>query len=68
VRIKRGKVKFYDKTRGFGFITKDDDKKDVYFSIEDVEKKQKLEAGDTVKFEVEKTQQGMKATRISKIE
>ena len=66
--MKRGKVKFYDKTRGFGFITKDDDKKDVYFSIEDVEKKQKLEAGDTVKFEVEKTQQGMKATRISKIE
>ena len=68
MRIKRGKVKFYDKTRGFGFITKDDDKKDVYFSIEDVEKKQKLEAGDAVKFEVEKTQQGMKATRISKIE
>ena len=66
--MKRGKVKFYDKTRGFGFITKDDDKKDVYFSIEDVEKKQKLEAGDAVKFEVEKTQQGTKATRISKIE
>lgn len=66
--MKRGKVKFYDKTRGFGFITKDDDKKDVYFSITDVEKKQKLEAGDTVKFEVEKTQQGMKAIKISKIE
>ncbi|RLI40389.1 hypothetical protein DRO69_12960, partial [Candidatus Bathyarchaeota archaeon] len=31
-------------------------------------KKQKLEAGDTVKFEVEKTQQGMKAIKISKIE
>ena len=66
--MERGRVKFYDKTRGFGFITKDADKKDVYFSIEDVEKKQKLEAGDAVKFEVEKTQQGMKAIKISKIE
>jgi len=64
--MKMGKVKFVDRTRGFGFITKDDDKKDVYFSVTDVERKQTLEAGDTVSFEVEKTPQGTKAIKIKK--
>jgi cold shock CspA family protein len=65
--MKTGKVKFVDKIRGFGFITKDDDKKDIYFSLTEVETKQKLEAGDSVFFELEKTPQGTKAIKITKI-
>lgn len=64
--MKTGKVKFVDKTRGFGFITNDDDKKDIYFSVADVERKQRLEAGDNVSFELEKTPQGTKAIKITK--
>lgn len=65
--MKKGKVKFVDKTRGFGFIIRDDNKKDVYFNIADIEKKEKLDAGDKVTFEVEKTDRGIKATKVAKV-
>jgi cold shock CspA family protein len=64
--MKKGIVKLVDKTRGFGFITKDDDKKDMYFGLTDVKKGEALQAGDSVTFETEKTAQGMKAIKVAK--
>lgn len=66
MQMKKGIVKFVDKTRGFGFITKDDDKKDIYFSMTDVKKGEAPHAGDSVAFETEKTAQGMKAIKVAK--
>jgi len=64
--MKTGKVKLVDKTRGFGFITRGDDGKDIYFSMAEVKKSEQLQAGDTVTFEIEKTNQGTKAVKIAK--
>jgi len=64
--MKKGKVKLVDKTRGFGFLTKDDDGKDVYFSAADIAKGQELKTGDAVTFELEKTPKGTKAIKIAK--
>lgn len=65
--MKKGKVKFYDKTRGFGFILRDDNEENVYFSIKDVEEGKQLKAGDRVQFEIEKTDKGIKAKNIKKL-
>lgn len=62
--VKTGIVKFFDKTRGFGFITEDEEKKDIYFRIVDVEKKETLETGEEVTFKTKRTPQGMKAVKI----
>lgn len=64
--MKKGMVKFVDKTRGFGFITKDDKKEDIYFSLAEAKKGEVLQAGDSVTFETEKTTQGMKAIKVAK--
>jgi CspA family cold shock protein len=66
--MKRGKIKLFDKTRGFGFITKDDDGKDVYFNVADVAKGRELKPGDAVTFELEKTPKGAKAVKVAKAE
>ncbi len=63
--LPKGKVKFFDKTRGFGFI--EYRKQNLYFSVNDVKGKKTLESGDNVKFEIEKTEKGAKATRIEKV-
>jgi CspA family cold shock protein len=50
-----GTVKFFNATKGFGFITRDDGEKDVYVHISDVEKSglSGLNTGQKVAFNVE---------------
>lgn len=62
----KGTVKFYDKTRKFGFITKDDDGKDIYFTDSDIAVDQELKAGDRVSFNIRKKKNKMKAVEVTK--
>jgi len=66
----RGKVKWFNDAKGFGFITNDDGSGDVYvhYSAIVAEKpsKRTLKDGDTVEFEVEQSEKGPRATNVKK--
>lgn len=64
----KGVVKMFNKEKGFGFITTDDGK-DVFFhySALQVDGFKTAEQGDKVDFEVEESDRGPRATKISKI-
>jgi len=54
-----GTVKWFNPTKGFGFIQPDDGSKDVFVHISAVERAgMTLKEGQKVKFEVERGQQG----------
>ncbi len=61
-----GTVKFFDATRGFGFITPEDGSKDVFVHISAVERSGlgRLTEGQKVKFEVQADTRGPKAINL----
>ncbi len=61
----KGKVKMYDSSRGFGFITGEDGK-DVYVHSTSVEGGATLSVGDSVEYEVEQGQRGPRAKNVKK--
>ena len=63
-----GTVKFFDATKGFGFITPSDGGKDVFVHKTGVEGSRTLQDGDRVEFEVAQDQKGPKATNVQVLE
>ncbi len=61
-----GTVKFFNGSRGFGFIIRDDGAPDVYVNAMDVKGGQ-LSDGDKVKFDVEQAERGPRARKVEKI-
>jgi len=61
-----GKVKFFNGSRGFGFIVRDDGAPDVYVNAMDV-KGGRLSENDRVKFDVEQAERGPRAKNVEKI-
>jgi len=61
-----GTVKFFNQTRGFGFITPDDGSKDVFVHISAVERSglTNLTEGQKVSFEVQPDARGPKAVDL----
>jgi CspA family cold shock protein len=61
-----GTVKFFNQTRGFGFITPDDGSKDVFVHISAVERSglTTLTEGQKVSFEVQPDARGPKAVDL----
>ena len=59
-----GKVKFFNETKGFGFISGDDGK-DYFVHTTGLTEGVSLEEGDAVTFEVEQGEKGPKASKVS---
>jgi len=61
-----GTVKFYNETKGYGFISPDDGSKDVFVHVTAVEASglRTLDRDQKVSFEVEPDQRGPKAVNI----
>lgn len=61
-----GIVKFFNTTKGFGFITPDDGSKDVFVHISAVERSELgyLTEGQKVSFEVQQEARGPKAVNL----
>jgi CspA family cold shock protein len=65
----RGKVKWFNDQKGYGFIAKDDGSGDVFvhFSVIQGEGFKTLAEGDSVEFDVVDSDKGPKAANVKKV-
>lgn len=65
----RGKVKWFNDAKGFGFISNDDGSGDVFahFSAIASEGFKTLSEGDVVEFDVQNSDKGPKAANVRKV-
>ena len=64
----KGKVKWFNGSKGYGFIERDDKEKDVFVHSSAVRSSgmDGLNEGDTLSFEVEEGQRGSSAVNLQK--
>ena len=65
----RGKVKWFNDAKGYGFITPEDGSKDVFVHHTAIQAQgfRSLAEGDAVEFEIEQGQKGPAAANVRKI-
>jgi len=61
----KGRVKFFNGSKGYGFITSDDDGKDYFVHQSDLNEGVVLKENDAVSFEVASGDRGPKAVNVS---
>lgn len=64
----QGTVKWFNATKGFGFITPSDGSKDVFVHKSETPGSQVLQDGDRVEFEVTESAKGPQATNVQLVE
>ncbi|MFQ3676082.1 MAG: cold-shock protein [Endomicrobiia bacterium] len=64
----KGKVKWFNDRKGYGFISREDGSGDVFAHFSDIQSDgfKTLKEGDTVEFEVSNSDKGPKAVNIKK--
>ena len=62
----KGKIKWYNPKKGFGFIVGEDGK-DVFVHQTDIPEDVNLNAEDSVEYEIEETEKGTKAKNVKKL-
>jgi CspA family cold shock protein len=60
--MNNGTVKFFNDSKGFGFITPDEGNKDVFVHLNGL--KDEIRDGDKVTYEVEDTPKGLSAINV----
>ena len=62
--MSKGTVKFFNQSKGFGFIAPDDGGKDIFVHASGLNGDD-LNEGDKVEYEVEETKKGLSAINVS---
>jgi cold shock protein len=62
--MSNGTVKFFNDTKGFGFITPEEGGKDVFVHVSGLV--DEINEGDEVSFDVEEGKRGLNAVNVSK--
>jgi cold shock protein len=64
--VARGKVKWFNDLKGYGFITSDMNSQDLYVHHSEIKKNgyKTLKVGEQVEFEVAESPQGLQATNV----
>jgi CspA family cold shock protein len=62
----KGKVKFYNVRKRFGFVVSDEDEKEYFVHESGLEQGVRLNEGDSVEFDVEEGERGPKAVNVTK--
>ncbi len=66
--MKTGKVKFFNESKGFGFIKVEGTNEEIFVHANGlVDKNEKITENDQVQFEVENTKKGLNAIMVEKI-
>lgn len=67
--VKRGRVKWFDSRKGYGFIEMEDGSGDVFVHFSDIvgEGYRSLNEGDKVEFEVVESPRGPKAVKVTRV-
>ena len=60
--MSKGTVKFFNESKGFGFITPEDGSKDVFVHKNDLV--DRISEGDTVSYDVEESPKGLNAVGV----
>ncbi len=63
--VRKGKVSFYDSSKGFGFIIDDENQEKYFTHVSGII--DEIVENDKVSFELEKGQRGMNAVKVQKI-
>ncbi|MCP4551006.1 MAG: cold shock domain-containing protein [Bacteroidetes bacterium] len=60
--MKNGTVKFFNDTKGFGFISEDDSKNEYFVHVSGII--DKIQDGDVVEFELQEGTKGLNAVNV----
>ena len=66
VKMETGTVKWFNQNKGFGFIERENEDKDLFVHMTEVEGR--INDGDKVEFEVGETEKGPAAQKVKKVD